>query len=157
MRVDPGFEELYRANHSVVFRAAYLLSGRREIAEDATQEAFARALERWSRLGGQPWVAGWVMSTALNEVRRSWRRRGAASPTDVGEGLPGGEDAIDLWRGIRRLPRRQQEAVVLHYVADRPLGEVAAVMGCQVGTVKAHLSRARKVLARAMEVTRDEI
>jgi RNA polymerase sigma factor (sigma-70 family) len=153
VRVDPRFEEIYRAEQSVVFRAAFLLSGNREIAEDATQEAFARALERWSRLRDRPWVSGWVMRTALNEVRRSWRRRRTESPSEQAADSPETDEAMDLWRGIRRLPRRQQEAVVLHYVGDLPLSKVAAAMGCRVGTVKAHLSRARGVLAITLEVS----
>ena len=57
---DPEFEALYRREFLAVFRTVYLLAGTREVAEDATQEAFARALERWSRLRGQTWAGGWV-------------------------------------------------------------------------------------------------
>ena len=53
------------------------------------------------------------------------------------------KELADLWRAVRSLPRRQQEAVVLRYVADLPLTEVAAAMGCAEGTAKAHLARAR--------------
>jgi RNA polymerase sigma-70 factor (ECF subfamily) len=63
---------------------------------------------------------------------------------------------LDLWRSIRALPRRQQEAVVLHYVADLPVSEVAAAMRCGEGTVKAHLSRARAALGTEREVVWDE-
>lgn len=152
MKVDPRFAELYEAEFDGVFRAAYALCGDRSLAEDAAQEAFARALERWGRLREQPWVMGWVVSTALNVARRTLRRRPAPRPQPgPGSGATSEpETAMDLVRAIRDLPRRQQEAVVLHYVADMPVSEVASVMGCEEGTVKAHLSRARDALARRL-------
>jgi len=75
VNADPAFRRLYEAEGPSVFQAVYLLCRDRAVAEDATQEAFARALERWGRLGDQAWVGGWVMSTALNVARRSLRRR----------------------------------------------------------------------------------
>jgi RNA polymerase sigma-70 factor (ECF subfamily) len=154
VRVDPGFEELYRREHATVFRAVLRLCGDRTVAEDATQEAFARALARWRRLRGRDWAAGWVTTTALNLARRASRRRreppaqdGAAADVDA---------AVDVWAAVRLLPRRQQEAVVLFYVADLPLSEVAAAMGCAEGTAKAHLARARDSLRGTLEGVRDE-
>ena len=137
-----SFEESYVREQPSVFRAAFLLAGERDLAEDATQEAFARALERWRRLRDQRWAGGWVMTTALNVVRRSVRRRRpvAVRSTETYD-LP--ERDLDLWREVRALPKRQQEAVVLHYVGDLSVTDCAAVMGCDEGTVKTHLYRAR--------------
>jgi RNA polymerase sigma-70 factor, ECF subfamily len=153
VRVDPGFEELYRREHATVFRAVFRLCGDRAVAEDATQEAFARALARWRRLRGKGWAAGWVTTTALNVARRALRRRpepaARSDETDV-------DAAADVWLAVRRLPRRQQEAVVLFYVADLPLAGVAAAMGCAEGTAKAHLARARESLRGTLEGVRDE-
>lgn len=149
MKVDPRFAELYEAEFEDVFRAAYALCGDRSLAEDAAQEAFARALERWGRLRDRPWVTGWVVSTALNVARRALRRRPAPRP-DPGPPAPEPETAMDVVRAIRDLPRRQQQAVVLRYVADLPVSEVASAMGCEAGTVKAHLSKAREALARRL-------
>ena len=61
----------------------------------------------------------------------------------------------ELWRLVRRLPEQQRWAVALHYVEDRPVAEVAAVLGCSEGTVKTHLSRARATLARQLDETRE--
>jgi RNA polymerase sigma-70 factor, ECF subfamily len=152
--VDPRFQELYGREYEPVFRATFLLCGDRKAAEDSTQEAFARCLERWGRLKDQPWVAGWVTSTALNHARRALRRRRDPDPPERDSGDP--DAAVDLWRGIRSLPRRQQQAVVLHYAIDLQVAEVAAVMGCSQGTVKSHLSRARDALRKHMAEVRDE-
>ena len=60
----------------------------------------------------------------------------------------------ELWRLVRRLPEQQRWAVALHYVEDRPVAEVAGVLGCSEGSVKTHLSRARATLARQLDDTR---
>jgi RNA polymerase sigma-70 factor (ECF subfamily) len=149
---EAAFRELYAEAFPTVYRVAYRFAGRREPAEDATQEAFARAFERWGRLGGEPWVVGWIVTTALNVVRRSARRT-AGEFQDTGEDASSDnvESAVDLWRAIRGLPRRQAQAIVLHYVVDLPVAQVADVMGCREGTAKAHLDRGRHRLARLLE------
>ena len=57
----------------------------------------------------------------------------------------------DFWRAVRRLPRRQAQAIALHYVEDLPVDEVAEAMGCAVGTAKAHLHAARASLSGVLE------
>jgi len=136
-----------------VFRAVYLLCRNRVLAEDATQEAFARALERWARLGTQAWAGGWVMSTALNVARRGMRRPRLLGPVPRSD--PDVEQAVDLWAAVKDLPRRQQEAVVLHYRVGLPVEEIAQVMGCREGTIRTHLARAREVLRAALKGASD--
>ncbi|MDP9342237.1 MAG: sigma-70 family RNA polymerase sigma factor [Actinomycetota bacterium] len=131
-----------------MYRAAFALCGDRELAQDATQEAFARALSRWRRLRGERWAAGWVMTTALNVARRSLRRR-APTPQPVEASPRADLDLLlDVRGAVRALPRRQQTAVVLYYLAGLPVPEVAGAMGCREGTVRAHLAKARASLAR---------
>lgn len=69
---------------------------------------------------------------------------------------PDSELATELWDVVRRLPRRQREAVVLRYVVDLNLSEIAATMGCREGTVKAHLSSARQALREWLEGASDD-
>lgn len=133
-----------------MFRAAYALAGDAGLAEDATQEAFVRALARWRRLGEQRWVAGWVMTTALNVVRRQLRQR-PAEPTTPTPHAP--HELVEARIAVRHLPRRQQQAVVLHYLIGMPVAEVARSMGCRDGTVKAHLAKARRSLAHELDDT----
>jgi len=75
VKADSAFESFYISEAKAVFTAVYMMCRDRQLAEDATQEAFARALERWDRLGQQEWAAGWVVTTALNVARRNLRRR----------------------------------------------------------------------------------
>ncbi len=148
MKADAEFERFYETEARAVFSAVFLLCRDRDRAEDATQEAFARAFARWNRLGSQPWAAGWVTTTALNVARRGLRRRRPAPETPQG-GNP--TDSIDLWASVRTLPPRQQQVVVLHYRLDLPVKKIAAILGCREGTVRTHLARARDVLRRGLE------
>ena len=126
MTASGGFRELYEREFAAVYRAAYALSGDRSLAEEATQEAFARALARWPRLAGEPWAGGWVMTTALNFARRQMRKRPLVVRQVVAE--VDAESLLDLRHAIGALPARQQTAVVLHYLMSLPLEEVAGAM-----------------------------
>jgi RNA polymerase sigma-70 factor, ECF subfamily len=148
VKTDSAFERFYTNEAKAVFTAAYLMCRDRRLAEDATQEAFARAFERWDRLEPQPWAAGWVMTTALNVARRSLRRRRGLQ---MAREARNPEEAVDLWTAVRDLPRRQQEAVVLHYRMGVPVQEIAEILGCKEGTVRTHLARAREALRLILE------
>jgi RNA polymerase sigma factor (sigma-70 family) len=88
--------------------------------------------------------------------RRQGREQRALARVAAGDeraaDLTAGDE--ELWQAVRELPEQQRWAVVLHYVEDRPIIEVAVVLECSEGTVKTHLSRARATLARRLEVPR---
>ena len=153
MRADDRFVSFYREERPRVFRMTYAFCGDRETAEDATQEAFARALERWHRLADEPWRGRWLATTALNAARRMSRRR--RPPVRSRDAVDPPHDAADLWAVVRALPRRQREAIVLHYGADLRIPDVAVVMRCREGTVKAHLSKARETLRATLEAANE--
>jgi RNA polymerase sigma-70 factor, ECF subfamily len=147
--VHPGFRDLYEREFDRVYRAVYVLAGDRGLAEDATQEAFARALARWRRIGTHPSPAGWVTTTALNVARRQLRRAPQPAPTNEARARDE-DDRLAVREAIRSLPPRQQEAVALHYLVDLPVADVAAAMGIDEGTVKTHLFRARTAIAASL-------
>jgi RNA polymerase sigma-70 factor (ECF subfamily) len=145
------FEDFYAAEFDRVFDSAFAFSGDRDVAADATQEAFARAFARWRRLSRQEWAGAWVTTTALNVLRRRYRDAARSR-------LPADERAshdahgrVDLLRALRALPVRQREAAVLFYVADLPLHAVADAMRISDGAVKSHLARAREGLRVSLE------
>jgi RNA polymerase sigma-70 factor (ECF subfamily) len=151
------FESFCRDEYQRVYRAALALSGRAEVAREATQEAFGRAYSRWGWLSRQPWAAGWVMTTALNVCRSNFRklRRTSRYPPPANEAWiegPGPERA-DLVDALRRLPVRQRHAVILHYLGDLPVHAVAELMNTTDGTVKSYLWRARRALRSDLEVS----
>lgn len=146
---EQEFQAAYEQLFPLAFRVACRYSGDRQEAEDAAQEALARAFQRWARLRGQPWIAGWVLTTTLNVLRK--RRPIDLADPSVETASVDIEASLDLWAAIRRLPRRQAQAVLLHYLADLSIGDMATAMGCREGTAKAHLDRARKRLAASIE------
>ena len=61
-------------------------------------------------------------------------------------------DEVDteFWDHVRRLPRRQAQAIALHYLEDRSVADVADILGCSVATAKVHLHRGRHALAERL-------
>ena len=151
--MDWRFRALYEQEFNAVFRTVFLLCRRRDVAEEATQEAFVRAWERWRRLRDRPWAAGWVTTTAMNLARRALRRR--PDPIEETPGDPDPDAGLDLWRAVGTLPLRQQQALILHYRLGMPSPDVAAAMRCRVATVRAYLARARAKLRPMLEEATD--
>ncbi|WP_249379778.1 RNA polymerase sigma factor [Actinotalea sp. K2] len=131
-----------------------LATGNPGLGEEAAAESFALALLHWSRVGAMDSPGGWVYATALNQVRRSWRRQQLEArylqrcrPEDVP--APREPDTA-LWRAVAGLSARARTAVSLRYVADLSEAEIAAAMNITRGTVATTLSRARKQLAEQL-------
>ena len=143
------FDSLFREIGPGLWRAVYAYSGgRREIADDAMAEAFARAIEHEGEIRNVfPWMYRVAFRTAAAELRRV--------PTDTGgeELWEDAHDVGDLLRALRLLSPGQRGAVFLHYHADLPIREVARVMGTSTAVVKVHLYRGRK---RLRELLGDE-
>lgn len=144
------FEEFYRSERDALARLCYLATLDIDAAADAAQEAMLRAWQRWDTLADTN-PAAWVRTVALNLCRSRWRRiqrelrlapRLFVRPD---EQHPVGD--VDLVRTLRGLSARQRQAIVLHYVADLPVDDIATVMGISAGAVKQHLSRGRQALS----------
>jgi RNA polymerase sigma-70 factor (sigma-E family) len=150
-------EAVFNEHYSGFCRLAALILGDAQAAEEVVQEAFLRTFSSWWRLR-QPERARWyVRSAVVNLCRSRIRRRGSeeagnrASWRDPAEpGHEGVDDAMVVLEAVRGLPRRQRETVLLFYYEDLSEADVAATLGCSVGTVKSQLSRARAALARAL-------
>ena len=155
LRAGPSvdFEELYRREFAAVLALAYVLSGSRSAAEELAQDAFLAAHRDWARIGGYDDPAARVRRVCANRAVSVVRRRASEARALARLGrrrvlpdeLP--QDSAEFWGAVRRLPARQAQVVALHYLEDRSLADVAHVLGCAEGTVKAHLHRARQALA----------
>ncbi|MFL5799988.1 MAG: sigma-70 family RNA polymerase sigma factor [Actinomycetota bacterium] len=139
--------------------ATALVCGNRASAEDAVQEALARAWER-SRGGLEiESLEAWVTTVALNLARSALRRRlaeGRARRRMVfGHSSPGIEDRVALRGALALLTPRQREVAVLRYYLDLDVAEVAARIGVTEGTVKTLLHRARLTLGAALGISEE--
>jgi RNA polymerase sigma-70 factor, ECF subfamily len=137
------FDALFREAGSGVFRTLFAYTGgRRDIAEEAMAEAFARALARSGTIRDP---VAWIYRTAFrlaNEELRAERRRGPA-PSDAEAPPPELSGLIDA---LRRLSPNQRAAIVLRHVLDLEVSEVARRMGTAAPTVRVHIHRGRKRL-----------
>jgi DNA-directed RNA polymerase specialized sigma24 family protein len=120
---------------------------------DVVQEALLRAWRRRSTFDperGTP--RAWLVGVLLDQARRHRLRRPRPMP-HVGHADPvaPGTDRIDIERAVARLPRRQREAITLHYLADLSVAEVATVLGIAESSVKTHLGAARAALRTQLE------
>lgn len=128
-----------------------LVTGDVGVAEEATAEAFARALVHWPRLSRTGAPNGWVYTVALNQVRSGWRRmateRRWLARQRAGHVAPPPEPDPWLWDAVARLGPRARTAVALRYVADLSEAEVADAMNLTRGAVASTLHKARARLA----------
>lgn len=126
----------------------------RHLAEELAQEALARACRSWSRVSVMSAPGAWVHRVAINLANRHFRRRrlvlGAARRRNAG--MPEAHDdddvatAVAVRAAVAALPVRQRTALVLRYYSDLPVAEVAVVMGCAEGTVRAWTFKAIRAL-----------
>ena len=162
---DASFEDVFRADHRAVVAIALALTGSRAVAEEVAQEAFLRAHQRWDRIGTYERPGAWVRRVAINlalsdQRRRTSERRAIARlelvRDDDGDRAAGVVEADEFWAAVRELPPQQRTAVVLRYVEDRPVADIAEILEVAEGTAKAHLHKARRALARRLTIDLEE-
>lgn len=154
---DAGFDELFRESYAPLVRALAVGTGDDELAADAVQDAFLQALRRWRKVEAYDRPEAWVRRVAINKVIDQRRRgdRHERAVRTLAATDPGAREhdvSVDLQRALAALPLKQRLAVTLHYVADLPVAEVAALLDVADGTVKSNLSDARRALAPLLEV-----
>ena len=147
------FEIWFRREYPKVLGALILASGNRDVAEEATAEAFAKAYEKWERVGAMASPGGWIYTVAFNMARRRLRRRAMERllfrKVDASTEVPA-ETGSELWELVRKLPPRERTAIVLRYVGDLQESEVAKAMGISDGGVAKTLNVARSHLGIAL-------
>jgi RNA polymerase sigma factor (sigma-70 family) len=163
---DRGFEELFLAQFRGVARTVRYIVGDARVAEEITQDAFVQLYRSWGRVAryDRPdlWVRRVAIRQAQRERHRAWQRPAlelrAAGRHVVPGVVPGPvEPRDDVLAAVRALPGQQRAVVVLSYFEDRPMPEIAGLVGCSVSTGWSHLHNARKRLAAVLgeEVTDD--
>jgi RNA polymerase sigma-70 factor (ECF subfamily) len=145
------FADFYAIHFHPVARQLYAYLGDRAEAQDAAQEAFCRAYDRWERIGAYDDSLAWVRRVAWNLATSRLRHLRAAARyalrqrEEVVEGP--GPDRVTLVRALSTLPPKHRLAVVLHHLADVSIAEIAEQHGVAEGTVKSWLARGRSRLA----------
>jgi RNA polymerase sigma-70 factor (ECF subfamily) len=151
---DDDFRRFYAAEFPAVAGYCLALTGDPALADELAQEALTQVYVRWSRLRTP---RGYAFRVAANLARDHWRRRNRELATwaDLAaHAVP--EPAADgaVWDAVRRLTPALRDAVLLHYLYDLPIADVATALRRPVGTVKRRLHEGRAALAAALEETR---
>ena len=167
---------LYAEHALGLVRLAVVMTGDRASAEDIVQDAFLGLYRRWDRLSDLTAPLAYLRVSVVNGCRTALRRRsrlrpwpGAGADDDLDEvaaaagsggaaGLAESAEASVLLNeeqravaaALRKLPRRQFEAVVLRYYLDLSVEETAQVMGINTGTVKSATHRALAAIGRIL-------
>jgi RNA polymerase sigma-70 factor (sigma-E family) len=160
VRVDEEHEyvEYVRAQLPRLHRVAWLVLGDRHRAEDAVQNALTTLYRRWSRRvevdNLDAYVHSMVVRACLSDQRRSWTRVFLRdTPPDSAVDAVSGQvdDRLVVGQALRRLPERQRIVVVLRFLCDMSVADVARVLGRSEGTVKAQTSTALRTLRDVFE------
>ncbi|MDP9317972.1 MAG: sigma-70 family RNA polymerase sigma factor [Actinomycetota bacterium] len=140
LTAERDYVALYRTTGLVLWRAIYAYSGgRRDVADDAVAEAFARAIQHDGAIRRpESWLYRTAFRIAAAELRRT---RHLVQLQDRAHDEP--VDVTELLDALRSLSPNQRAAVFLFYQVDLPIREVARLMGTSAAAVKVHLHRGR--------------
>ena len=166
--VEPGLDLLERQNRFVtehlrrIFVQIYRIVGNAADAQDLTQEAFIKALQRQDQLRDEQKAAHWLSRIAHNTAIDFMRRSGRVSYCEIDETAAGHEENPEqallrseqrnyLEDGLRLLSPRERAALMLRDVEGLPAEEVAARLNCSKATVRSHIANARIKFRRYIE------
>ena len=157
---DPArhFDSFFQSEYPRLLR---VLSSADLSADDALQEAFAKAALSWARISTYEDPAGWVRHVAVRRLldeRRSSRRKRAAIERLEARWEPDTADrdaSMDLAAAIGELPTQQRVALSLFYLGGLNSTETGEAMGISAGAVRFHLHEARARLRERLEVRDD--
>ncbi|MCA2213075.1 RNA polymerase sigma factor [Jidongwangia harbinensis] len=158
-----SFDEVYAAQYADLTVQLYAYFGDLQEAQDVVQEAFCRALRRWSSVSRYDDPVAWVRRVAWNLAVSRWRRSRTAmsflrrqrrqEPQVDGPNT----DRVALVDALATLPATQRRAMVLHYLGDLSIAEIADRENVAVGTVKSWLHRGRTGLAAQLRPDHPEV
>jgi len=153
MRPEPDFEDLFVEEYPRVVRTVFFVLQDEGRAEEVTQDAFVQLLRHWAKVRDYDRPGAWVRRVALRLAVKTARREQRLvaltrrlRPQQVQE-LPVFPISPETMAALRSLPVKERAVVVLHYLEDRPVAEIADLLDCTESAVKMRLSRARHHLA----------
>jgi RNA polymerase sigma-70 factor (ECF subfamily) len=153
---EAEFDAFYRDTARRVVHLVYAFTGDLTVAQDSTQEAYARAWQQWSTVRTHDDPLAWVRTVARRLAISSWRRRSGQERAYVrhgpqASGAPPTEDRVAIITALRTLSEPVREAVTLHYIGDLSIDQIAHETNTPAGTIKARLHRGRAQLAQALK------
>lgn len=158
-----SFDAYYQRDYRSLVGLAYVLTGSQWVAEDLAQDALTEAHRNWHKVGDYDDPAGWVRRVMVNKSTSRFRKLRTEARGLVRLAGRRDDDVIaptertdEVWTAVRSLPTRQAQAIALFYWEDRPVREIAEILGVTEETAKTHLKRARAALADSLGHHREE-
>ena len=158
-----AWDTLLRRFQLPLFSYVMDLVHHRATSLDLVQEVFLRATQHLPSLREDQRFGAWLFGIAHQQVIQHWRRQGRSPfsdepvPEDVSDdsASPDGdamrdEDAAELLRAMDQLPLPQRSVILLHFLEDFPLAEIATITGASLGTVKSRLHYAKRALRQRL-------
>jgi RNA polymerase sigma-70 factor (ECF subfamily) len=158
-----AFEAVVALHRPRITRLVYRLLGWPADVDDMVQEVFLAALTKCRRFRGESGLATWLTVIALNKCRSHrrgllsrWRtlRRVSRRPAPVQSAADAGamrDDTLAQVReAIKKLGGRDREVIVLHYLEDRGVNEMAGLLKLKQNAVEVRLHRARQRLKKLL-------
>jgi RNA polymerase sigma factor (sigma-70 family) len=155
-RDEAAFEVLVWRYGPMVLSLGYRLLGNGHDAEDVLQATFLAFARKAGTIGRQEAVGGWLYRVAFRVAlrarsRASKRRTEELNLQNLAVNDPDTANQalrLVLDEAIQELPEKERNVIILYYLQGKTSAEVAAELGCPLGTVTSRLSRARERLRR---------
>ena len=145
------FTEFYAGSATALRRTAYVVVRDWHVAEDLTQQAFAKLYVAWPRVRVDTRMAyarRAVVNECLSHLRRRRPETPVAEPPETA--VTSYDDVPDLGSALAALPDRQRAIVALRFLDDLSVAEVGRLLGITDGTVKSQTARALETLRRRL-------
>ena len=146
------YTSLFLLEYPAVVRTVTLMLRDSARAEEIAQDAFVQLHLAWAKVSRYERPGAWVRRIAIRLAMRAIRRDRLWAL--VGRELlprePAVESGPDVAGAVRQLPGAQRAAIVLFYYEDRPVAEIAMILGCAEATARVHLHRGRKRMAQIL-------
>ena len=150
-----SFGELCRRHYAAMVAVAYAVLSDHQLAEDAAQESFARALVRVRSLKDRakfaPWLAAICRNVAKDMVAAKVRQISTEDLSQVAQQKNDDESSRLIRRAIERLPAPARELIVLRYYNNLSYEQIVSVLGISIAAINGRLSRAKRKMARYLK------
>ena len=146
-----SYGELCRRHYAAMVAIAYAVLSDHQLAEDAAQESFARALVRVRSLKDRakfaPWLAAICRNVAKDMAATRARQTSTEDISQVAQRNSDDESSKQVRQAIERLPARTKELIVLRYYDNLSYERMASVLGISPAAINGKLARAKRKMA----------
>ncbi len=159
---EEEFDAFYARTYPWLAARAVMLSGNRQNAEDAVQEAYIEAMRRWPEVRTCASPEAWVTTTMRRKLSRDgrrwwfrWKPVELTVPAATTATVEETAEALAALRALGTLPPRQRQVVVMHSLEGMSYQAISAELGISVGSVGSNLHKARARLSLLLDVSPD--